>query len=151
MHHVHRCGAGHCAGARAGLADAVALIGSGVDATIVCGGSAGLNDLIVRPEIKFACGMISPPFNFKLRAQGLHGLGGQCELLGPYQATGAYLMHTWAWTHADPMCRDLRACARGQRRAMVPTWKPGMIALLGANFKPVNRSAGLPVDLERKP
>jgi hypothetical protein len=116
----------------------------------VCGGDAGLNDFIVRPEIggfedlrgkrlavdapntayalaakkilkdrgllegrdyqvkladgtgpraaamasdpELACGMINPPFNFKLRAQGLKSLGSQYDLLGPYQATGAYVV-----------------------------------------------------------
>lgn len=37
--------------AHAAVDNAVALIESGADAVIVCGGDAGLNDFIVRPEI----------------------------------------------------------------------------------------------------
>ncbi len=179
--------------AHAAVDNAVALIESGVDAAIVCGGDAGLNDFIVRPEIagfadlrgkklavdapntayalaakkilknqgllegrdyqlklaggtgpraaamasdpELACGMINPPFNFKLRAQGLKSLGSQYELLGPYQATGAYVMRTWARMNPDLLVRYLRAYIRGQRRVMNRTHKPLMLALLTAHFK----------------
>jgi ABC-type nitrate/sulfonate/bicarbonate transport system substrate-binding protein len=179
--------------AHAAVDNAVALIESGADAVIVCGGDAGLNDFIVRPEIQgfedlrgkrlavdapntayalvakkilkdrgllegrdyqvklaggtgpraaamasdpeLACGMINPPFNFKLRAQGLRSLGSQYDLLGPYQATGAYVMHAWAQAHADVLQRYLRAYVQGQRRVMDRANEAQMIDLLGANFK----------------
>jgi ABC-type nitrate/sulfonate/bicarbonate transport system substrate-binding protein len=179
--------------------NAVALIESGADAVIVCGGDAGLNDFIVRPEIQgfedlrgkrlavdapntayalvakkilkdrgllegrdyqvklaggtgpraaaiasdpeLACGMINPPFNFKLRAQGLRSLGTQYELLGPYQATGAYVMRPWAQAHADVLCRYLRAYVRGQRRVMDRAHEAQMIDLLGTSFKLESQAA----------
>ena len=179
--------------AHAALDNAVALIESGVDAAIVCGGDAGLNDFIVRPEItgfadlrgkklavdapntayalaakkilknqgllegrdyelklaggtgpraaamasdpELACGMINPPFNFKLRAQGLKSLGTQFELLGPYQATGAYVMRSWAAEHADVLVRYLRAYIRGQRRVMDRAHKSAMLGMLTTHFK----------------
>ena len=179
--------------AHAAVDNAVALIESGADAVIVCGGDAGLNDFIVRPEIgsfedlrgkllavdapntayalaakkilkdrgllegrdyqiklaggtgpraaamasdpDLACGMINPPFNFKLRAQGLKSLGSQYDLLGPYQATGAYVMRAWAQAHGDLLRRYLTAYIRGQRRVMDRANESAMIDLLGANFK----------------
>jgi ABC-type nitrate/sulfonate/bicarbonate transport system substrate-binding protein len=179
--------------AHAALDNAVALIESGVDAAIVCGGDAGLNDFIVRPEIggfadlrgkklavdapntayalaakkilknqgllegrdyevklaggtgpraaamasdpELACGMINPPFNFKLRSQGLKSLGTQFELLGPYQATGAYVMRGWALDNADALARYLRAYIRGQRRVMDRANKAAMLGLLTTRFK----------------
>ncbi len=185
--------------AHAAVDNAVALIESGADAVIVCGGDAGLNDFIVRPEIQgfedlrgkrlavdapntayalvakkilkdrgllegrdyqvklaggtgpraaaiasdpeLACGMINPPFNFKLRAQGLRSLGTQYELLGPYQATGAYVMRPWAQAHADVLCRYLRAYVRGQRRVMDRAHEAQMIDLLGTSFKLESQAA----------
>ncbi len=42
-------------------------------------------------------GLINPPLSTSmLKAQGLKSLGTQYELLGPYQATGAYVMRNWA-------------------------------------------------------
>ncbi len=185
--------------AHAAVDNAVALIESGTDAVIVCGGDAGLNDFIVRPEIQgfedlrgkrlavdapntayalvakkilkdrgllegrdyqvklaggtgpraaamasdpeLACGMINPPFNFKLRAQGLRSLGTQFDLLGPYQATGAYVMRAWAQAQADVLCRYLRAYVRGQRRVMDRVHASEMIDLLTANFKLESQAA----------
>jgi ABC-type nitrate/sulfonate/bicarbonate transport system substrate-binding protein len=179
--------------AHAAVDNAVALIESGADAVIVCGGDAGLNEFMVRPEIanfedlrgkllavdapntayalaakkilkergllegrdyqvklaggtgpraaamvsdaSLACGMINPPFNFKLRAQGLKSLGSQYELLGPYQATGAYVMRPWAQSHREVLQRYLVAYVRGQRRVMDRAHQAAMIDLLSANFK----------------
>jgi ABC-type nitrate/sulfonate/bicarbonate transport system substrate-binding protein len=179
--------------AHAAVDNAVALIESGADAVIVCGGDAGLNEFMVRPEIanfedlrgkllavdapntayalaakkilkergllegldyqvklaggtgpraaamvsdaSLACGMINPPFNFKLRAQGLKSLGSQYELLGPYQATGAYVMRPWAQSHREVLQRYLVAYVRGQRRVMDRAHQAAMIGLLSANFK----------------
>jgi ABC-type nitrate/sulfonate/bicarbonate transport system substrate-binding protein len=179
--------------AHAAVDNAVALIESGTDAVIVCGGDAGLNDFMVRPEItgfadlrgkklavdapntayalaakkilksqglmegrdyalklaggtgpraaamasdpELACGLINPPFNFKLRAQGLKSLGSQFDLLGPYQATGAYVMRPWAQAHAGVLVRYLRAYIRSQRRVMDRAHKRLMLALLTAHFK----------------
>jgi len=179
--------------AHAAVDNAVALIESGANAVIVCGGDAGLNEFMVRPEIanfedlrgkllavdapntayalaakkilkergllegrdyqvklaggtgpraaamvsdaSLACGMINPPFNFKLRAQGLKSLGSQYELLGPYQATGAYVMRPWAQSHREVLQRYLVAYVRGQRRVMDRAHQAAMIDLLSANFK----------------
>ena len=179
--------------AHAAVDNAVALIESGADAVIVCGGDAGLNDFMVRPEIasfedlrgkllavdapntayalaakkilkdrgllegrdyqvklaggtgpraaamagdaSLACAMINPPFNFKLRAQGLKSLGSQYDLLGPYQATGAYVMRTWAQANDSLLQRYLTAYIRGQRRVMDRNNESAMRDLLKSNFK----------------
>lgn len=179
--------------AHAAVDNAVALIESGVDAIIVCGGDAGLNDFMVRPEItgfedlrgrvlavdapntayalaakkilkdrgllegrdyqvklaggtgpraaamvsdaSLACGMINPPFSFKLRAQGLRSLGSQYDLLGPYQATGAYVMRSWAQAHPQQLQGYLSAYIRGQRRVMDRANEAQMIDLLQDKFK----------------
>lgn len=179
--------------AHAAVDNAVALIESGADAAIVCGGDAGLNEFMVRPEVnsfadlrgrllavdapntayalaakkilknhgllegrdyqvklaggtgpraaamvadpQLACGMINPPFSFKLKAQGLKSLGSQFDLLGPYQATGAYVMRPWAAAHAPILIAYLRAYTRGQRRVMDRAHHQAMLALLNENFK----------------
>jgi ABC-type nitrate/sulfonate/bicarbonate transport system substrate-binding protein len=79
--------------------------------------------------------MINPPFNFKLRAQGLKSLGSQFDLLGPYQATGAYVMRAWAQAHGQTLTAYLRAYVSGQRRVMDRAHRAAMLALLTANFK----------------
>ncbi len=185
--------------AHAAVDNAVALVESGADALIVCGGDAGLNDFMVRPEIasfedlrgkclavdapntayalvakkilkdrglmegrdyqlklaggtgprtvamasdpSLACGMINPPFNFKLRTQGFKSLGSQYDLLGPYQATGAYVMRGWAQAHSDVLQRYLIAYIRGQRRVMDRANEGLMVDLLKSKFKLEDQAA----------
>lgn len=179
--------------AHAAVDNAVAMIESGNDAVIVCGGDAGMNDFMVRAEINtmddlrgkllavdapntayalaakkilkqagllenrdysvklaggtgprsaamvadplLAAGMINPPFSFTVREKGLKSLGTQFDLLGPYQATGAFVMRAWAAAHADALAAYLAAYIEGQRHVLDPKNRDSMIELLVTRFK----------------
>ncbi len=179
--------------AHAAVDNAVAMIESGNDAVIVCGGDAGMNDFMVRAEINtmddlrgkllavdapntayalaakkilkqagllenrdysvklaggtgprssamvadplLAAGMINPPFSFTVREKGLKSLGTQFDLLGPYQATGAFVMRAWAAAHADALAAYLAAYIEGQRHVLDPRNRDSMIELLVTRFK----------------
>ncbi len=179
--------------AHAAVDNAVAMVEAGQDVVIVLGGDAGMNEFMVRPEIKtmtdlrgkvlavdapntayalvakkilknhgllegrdytvrlaggtgpraaamvadpqLAAAMINPPFSFTVRQQGLGSLGSQYALLGPYQATGAFVLREWARTHADLLQDYLAACIEGQRLVMDPTHRSQMIVLLMRSFK----------------
>ncbi len=180
--------------AHAAVDNAVAMVEAAKeDVVIVLGGDAGMNDFMVRPEIRsfddlrgkllavdaprtayalaarkilkdrglieprdygiklaggtgqraaamladpaLAAAMINPPFSFTLRAQGLHSLGGQHDLLGPYQATGGFVMRAWASLNADKLARYIAAYIEGQRHVMNPANRAAMQALLSEKFK----------------
>ncbi len=179
--------------AHAAVDNAVALVEAGHDVAIVCGGDAGMNDFMVRPEInsladlrgkllavdapntsyalaakkilkqagllenrdygvklaggtgpraaamvadpELAAAMINPPFSFTVRQQGLKSLGSQFELLGPYQATGAFVRRDWAAENADALCRYIAAYVEGQRLVMDPAQRQAMLDLLVRRFK----------------
>lgn len=179
--------------AHAAVDNAVAMVEAGQDVVIVLGGDAGMNEFMVRPEIKtmtelrgkvlavdapntafalvakkilknhgllegrdyavrlaggtgpraaamvadpqLAAGMINPPFSFTVRQQGLRSLGNQYALLGPYQATGAFVLRDWARTHADLLQDYLAAYIEGQRLVMAPAQRTKMIDLLVRSFK----------------
>ncbi len=179
--------------AHAAVDNAVAMVEAGQDAVVVCGGDAGMNELMVRKEItgfadlhgktmavdapntayalvgkkilklhgllegrdyqvkvaggtgpraaamvanpELAVGMINPPFSFTVREQGLKSLGSQHELLGPYQATGAFVMRAWAAAHADVLTRYLAAYIEGQNRVLDPAYGGAMVDLLMARFQ----------------
>ena len=179
--------------AHAAVDNAVAMIESSIDAVIVSGGDAGMNDFMVRAEInsmadlrgkclavdapntayalaakkilklngllegrdytvrlaggtgprsaamvldaELAAGMINPPFSFSVREKGLKSLGTQFDLLGPYQATGAFVMRHWAASHGDALERYLAAYIEGQRYVLNPANRGEMIALLTNRFK----------------
>lgn len=179
--------------AHAAVDNAIAMIESGKDAVIVCGGDAGMNDFMVRSEINaiselkgkllavdapntayalaakkilklngllenrdygvklaggtgprsaamvadplLAAGMINPPFSFTVREKGLKSLGTQFDLLGAYQATGAFVMRDWAVANARTLTDYLAAYIEGQRHVLDPAHRAGMIALLEERFK----------------
>ena len=180
--------------AHAAVDNAVAMVESaGHDVVIVCGGDAGMNDLMVRAEInsiadlrgkllavdapgtayalaakkilknhgllenrdygvklaggtgprsaamvadpQLAAGMINPPFSFTVREQGLKSLGSQFSLLGPYQATGAFVLRPWAAANTDALKRYLAAYIEGQRHVLNPANRGAMIALLFDKFQ----------------
>ncbi len=180
--------------AHAAVDNAVAMVEAGQDVVIVLGGDAGMNDFMVRPEIRsmedlrgkvlavdapntayalvakkilknhgllegrdysvrlaggtgpraaamvadpqLAAAMINPPFSFTVRQQGLKSLGNQHTLLGPYQATGAFVLRSWAQRdHDELLTRYLAACIEGQRLVMDPNRRAAMIELLMRSFK----------------
>ena len=179
--------------AHAAVDNAVAMVEAGHDVVIVCGGDAGMNELMVRPEItgfddlrgkclavdaphtayalvgkkilklngllegrdyqvklaggtgpraqamvidpQLAVGMVNPPFSFMVREQGLKSLGSQFDLLGPYQATGAFVMRAWAAAHASLLVNYLAAYIEGQRCVLNPANRAAMVQLLMQQFK----------------
>ena len=178
--------------AHAAVDNAVAMIESGMDAVIVSGGDAGMNDFMVRDEINtladlrgkylavdapntayalaakkilklngllegrdyqvklaggtgpraaamladsdLAAGMLNPPFSFSVREKGLKSLGTQFDLLGSYQATGAFVMRPWATGHSDALVHYLAAYIQGQRYVLSPANRAEMIELLTSRF-----------------
>lgn len=180
--------------AHAAVDNAVAMVeGAGQDVVIVCGGDAGMNELMVRSEIhsfndlrgkflavdapntayalaakkilklrgllegrdyqvklaggtgpraaamvadpQLAVGMVNPPFSFTVREKGLKSLGSQFELLGPYQATGAFVMRDWARANPALLVGYLAAYIEGQRQVLDPANETAMTALLMDHFK----------------
>lgn len=179
--------------AHAAVDNAVAMIEAGNDAVIVSGGDAGMNDFMVRNEIRsiedlrgkllavdapntayalaakkilklhgllenrdysvklaggtgpraaamvadpqLAAGMINPPFSFSVLDKGLKSLGSQFDLLGPYQATGAFVLRPWAEQHADVLTQYLAAYIEGQRYVLNAVNRAEMVALLTTTFK----------------
>ena len=179
--------------AHAAVDNAVAMVEAGHDVVIVCGGDAGMNELMVRPEItgfddlrgkclavdapntayalvgkkilklhgllegrdyqvklaggtgprakamaadpELAVGMVNPPFSFMVREQGLKSLGSQFDLLGPYQATGAFVMRAWAGANVSLLVNYLAAYIEGQRSVLNPANRAAMVQLLMRQFK----------------
>ena len=98
-------------------------------------GGTGPRSAAMVADPQLAAGMINPPFSFTVREQGLKSLGSQFSLLGPYQATGAFVQREWAVTHGDVLQRYLAAYIEGQRRVLNPSHRAEMLALLQERFQ----------------
>lgn len=107
----------------------------GRDYTVRATGGTGQRAAAMAADAQLAAGMINPPFSFTVRRQGLKSLGNQFELLGPYQATGAFVRRPWAQAHGAALQAYLAACIEGQRLVMDPANRNDMIELLMHGFK----------------
>jgi ABC-type nitrate/sulfonate/bicarbonate transport system substrate-binding protein len=56
-----------------------------------------------------AASILNLPFTVEAKAKGLKSLGGMVELLGPYQASGAFVMRPWAREHGAELEKYLAA------------------------------------------
>ncbi len=107
----------------------------GRDYTVRLAGGTGPRAAAMVADPQLAAAMINPPFSFTVRQQGLKSLGNQYSLLGPYQATGAFVLRSWAQAHADVLQQYLAAYIEGQRLVMNPIYRTQMVELLMRSFK----------------
>lgn len=98
-------------------------------------GGTGPRSAAMVADAQLAAGMINPPFSLLVREKGLKSLGSQFSLLGPYQATGAFVMRPWALDNAEALIHYLTAYIEGQRHVLNPANRDAMIALLTRSFK----------------
>jgi ABC-type nitrate/sulfonate/bicarbonate transport system substrate-binding protein len=82
-----------------------------------------------------AGGILNLPFNIQAEEHGLKSLGRLIDLLGPYQAAGAFAMRPWARAHAEIVERYLAAYVESLRFVRDPAHKPQCIALLRDKLK----------------
>ncbi|MFC6282551.1 MULTISPECIES: ABC transporter substrate-binding protein [Polaromonas] len=105
------------------------------DYKVKLAGGTGPRSAAMVADPQLAAGMVNPPFSFSVREKGLKSLGTQFDLLGPYQATGAFVMRQWAKANAGALEGYLAAYIEGQRHVMNPANRGEMIALLTSSFK----------------
>ena len=82
-----------------------------------------------------AGGVLNLPFNIQAEEHGLKSLGRIIDLLGPYQAAGAFAMRAWAAAHADTVERYLAAYVEALRFVRDPAHKAENLALLRDKLK----------------
>lgn len=74
--------------------------------------------------------MLNPPFSLQARDAGLRSLGRVSDLLGPYQASGAFAMRSWVGANSSVVERYLAGYIEGLRWALTPSHRAESIRLL---------------------
>jgi ABC-type nitrate/sulfonate/bicarbonate transport system substrate-binding protein len=82
-----------------------------------------------------AGGVLNLPFNIQAEENGLKSLGRIIDMLGPYQAAGAFTMRTWARDHSATLERYLAAYVEALRFVRDPAHKAENLALLRDKLK----------------
>jgi ABC-type nitrate/sulfonate/bicarbonate transport system substrate-binding protein len=79
--------------------------------------------------------MLNPPWNFVARDRGAKSLGRTIDLYGPYQASGAFVLRSWAKSNEQVLERYLAAFIEGCRAAQDPAQKKQVLAVLKRELK----------------
>lgn len=69
----------------------------------------------MRENKQMAATMLNPPFSVDAPGAGLKSMGRAVDLIGPYQATGAFVLRPWAKANADTLERYLGAFIESTR------------------------------------
>jgi ABC-type nitrate/sulfonate/bicarbonate transport system substrate-binding protein len=77
-----------------------------------------------------AAAILNLPFTIQAEELGLKSLGGTVELLGPYQAAGAFAMRAWAHANAKLLERYIAAYVESLRWVRAPANREAATALL---------------------
>src|SRR5712691_10071404 len=105
----------------------------GADYKILPVGGTFLRLKGMRENKDYKAAMLNPPFSVDAKATGLKSMGRAIDLIGPYQASGTFVLRSWAKANADTLERYIAALIEGYRWAV----------------SPVNREAGTKILVER--
>ena len=89
----------------------------------------------MREDKSLAASMLNPPFSIDAPGAGLKSLGRAIDLLGPYQATGGFVLRQWASANADTLERYLAAHIESTRWVRTPANKDASVKMLAERFK----------------
>lgn len=81
-------------------------------------------------SLNAAAAVLNPPYSFTAEDMGLKSLGNTVDLLGPYQASGAFVMRAWASANRTTLERYLAAYILSLRRVLDPANREECITLL---------------------
>jgi ABC-type nitrate/sulfonate/bicarbonate transport system substrate-binding protein len=84
----------------------------------------------IRADKTIAASMLNPPFSVLAEKAGLKSLGSAVKAIGPYQATGAFVMRAWAKANEDTLVKYLQAYIEGVRWSLNPANKDPAIQFL---------------------
>jgi ABC-type nitrate/sulfonate/bicarbonate transport system substrate-binding protein len=107
----------------------------GADYTIKPVGAVAFRYKAMISDNSNAAGILNLPFTVEAADRGLKSLGGLVDLLGPYQAAGAFVMRRWARDNADALTRYLAAYVQALRWIRDRSNRTEAVNLLVGNLK----------------
>jgi ABC-type nitrate/sulfonate/bicarbonate transport system substrate-binding protein len=89
----------------------------------------------MREDKTNAASMLNPPFSVDATTAGLKSLGRAVDLIGPYQATGAFVLRKWASANRELLERYIAAQIEATRWTVTPANKDAAAKMLVERFK----------------
>jgi ABC-type nitrate/sulfonate/bicarbonate transport system substrate-binding protein len=107
----------------------------GVDYRIDPIGGTGLRLKGLRENKANKGAMLNPPFSLDAQAAGLKSMGRAVDLIGPYQASGTFVLRTWAQANRDLLERYIAAFIEGTRWTRDPANREAAAKILSERLK----------------
>ena len=82
-----------------------------------------------------AFSMLYPPCTVLALKEGYKSLGAGVDVVGPYQASGIFVMRPWAKENSDALVKYIQAMIEGYRFAANPANAAAAVAALGKHLK----------------
>jgi ABC-type nitrate/sulfonate/bicarbonate transport system substrate-binding protein len=79
--------------------------------------------------------ILNPPYSLQAAAKGLRSLGRTTDMLGPYQAGGAFVRRAWAYEHAEVLEQYLAAFVEALRWSLDPQNRADAVGILVNKLK----------------
>jgi ABC-type nitrate/sulfonate/bicarbonate transport system substrate-binding protein len=89
----------------------------------------------IQGDKSVAASMLNPPFSVLAEKAGLKNMGSAVKAIGPYQATGGFVMRAWAKANEDVLVKYLQAYVEGVRWSLDPVNKEQAVRLLMDRLK----------------
>jgi len=82
-----------------------------------------------------AAAILNLPYTIQAEGMGMKSLGNPVNVLGPYQANGAFALRAWAERHRDPLERYIAAYVESLRWVLDPRNRDESVAMLERELK----------------
>jgi ABC-type nitrate/sulfonate/bicarbonate transport system substrate-binding protein len=93
---------------------------AGIDYTLSPVGNGSHRLQAMLDDKNNAGAILNSPFSLMAAGKGMHSLGRTTDMLGPYQADGAFVRRDWGKAHADVLVRYLAAYIEALRWSLDP-------------------------------
>jgi ABC-type nitrate/sulfonate/bicarbonate transport system substrate-binding protein len=115
----------------------------GADYTLKAVGNGSLRFKALIADKNNAGAILNLPYSLEAAAKGMKSLGRTTDMLGPYQAGGAFVRRAWAREHAAALEQYLAAFVEALRWSLDPSNRTEAVAILVDKLK-------LPQDIAEK-
>jgi ABC-type nitrate/sulfonate/bicarbonate transport system substrate-binding protein len=98
-------------------------------------GGTGLRLKGMRENKDYKAAMLNPPFSVDAKAAGLKSMGRAVDLIGPYQASGTFVLRSWAGANRETLERYVAGVIEGTRWALSSANKDTAVRILSERLK----------------
>src|SRR4051812_42958304 len=121
------------------------------DYKILSVGATGFRLRGMKENQDYKGAMLNLPFSLEAKAAGLKSMGRAVDLIGPYQASGTFVLRSWAQKNRDLLERYIAAFIQGTRWTLDPANQEAAEKVLAERIKVTPQVARRTLELMRDP